>query len=720
MYTTKKNSKKETSKKDQHSKSETKIESCLIPLLLQRENIVFSLIGQPFEIKLIVTKIGNMVTISIPGINTEFNNSCDTPLFTLANIGTLSCSSYVARVSQNIPLGGSLNTILSNIPKQFRHYNGLPISFFIASDAPSDSSYTGNIDRFGQLQILNSRNQSTNVGAFISYPSSVSYIIYPPPCVINSNFRVSNGKSNSNIYDVSTSTIVEVELKTSLSIDFGDYNDISQAFRNGKLYTTWSDNSKELEYNTPNQNVKSLAMSKISVSSTCKKTQIKVDAPINLSRGGGGESINSGVTYTNTSIAISPENEQVIVAVSEQRSLSGNGFLFTISMDDGQTWSKKIIATGTSPDKLPPGGLFPRIHFDRFGSIYIIYTHRSNVQNSIGFVHDHVYLIYSADKGSSFRVLIDVYLSGTLPAGVPIIFPSPLSILSVPVGYNPNFIFTQNSSPTDPMTVAASGFGFSDFAIGPDSKFTNADSVWIAVNLALNGINTNSTIHIIGLRIPNLNMFDMNSLRTFTIAGDGIYSAMAVSIDVGANGQVGLLAQQSSVSGTFYDLPYSNVKLYLYSNPLGLVGDFSQRRNIVQTNLGTRIFPPVQPHRGLIANGNIVIDRNQTHQGRMYVSFLDRPNQINFNLRPYLTWSDNSGQSWSPPLLVSDLCSSDDPNITEFLLSLSIDPTSGTVATTFFSTRCDTGTLGFEGERDSIKGTDVYFMANVLLASELE
>jgi hypothetical protein len=72
----------------------------------------------------------------------------------------------------------------------------------------------------------------------------------------------------------------------------------------------------------------------------------------------------------------------------------------------------------------------------------------------------------------------------------------------------------------------------------------------------------------------------------------------------------------------------------------------------------------------------IAVDKSAQHPGRLYAVYSNRPNINSVTIRPYLTWSDDEGTTWSNPITVSD-----DPSpATAILPAVSVDPITGVVA----------------------------------------
>ena len=81
----------------------------------------------------------------------------------------------------------------------------------------------------------------------------------------------------------------------------------------------------------------------------------------------------------------------------------------------------------------------------------------------------------------------------------------------------------------------------------------------------------------------------------------------------------------------------------------------------------------------------IAIDKSRQHSGRIYAVYCNRPGIYSFASKPYLTWSDDQGLTWSDPICVS----SDRSSATATRANIAVDPKTGVVALTWFDARDD-------------------------------
>ena len=76
----------------------------------------------------------------------------------------------------------------------------------------------------------------------------------------------------------------------------------------------------------------------------------------------------------------------------------------------------------------------------------------------------------------------------------------------------------------------------------------------------------------------------------------------------------------------------------------------------------------------------IAIDKSRQHSGPIYPVYCNRPGIYSVASKPYLTWSDDQGLTWSDPICVS----SDRSSATAARANITVDPKTGVVALTWF------------------------------------
>jgi hypothetical protein len=207
-------------------------------------------------------------------------------------------------------------------------------------------------------------------------------------------------------------------------------------------------------------------------------------------------------------------------------------------------------------------------------------------------------------------------------------------------------------------------------------------------------------------------------------AGGPMY---AVGAPVSGLGKVGAFAVQEVVPGT-NNCTYGDVaigpqgqvmqvcsltesgqgggKVFVNVDPDGLgPAGFGDRIFVTETHVGGFDFIPPQPDRSVDAETGLAWDRTGgSHAGRVYLVYTyEKPNESD-DMDIYVRYSDDNGQTWSSGVRVND----DKTRNSQFLPKISLDPTSGNLAVTWYDARADLGTGG-PGDTDGVPNTDAQF-----------
>jgi hypothetical protein len=223
--------------------------------------------------------------------------------------------------------------------------------------------------------------------------------------------------------------------------------------------------------------------------------------------------------------------------------------------------------------------------------------------------------------------------------------------------------------------------------IGPDATDPNSDTVWTSVGDALNTCAPNEfQQRVLGWRVRGLGIenVEMSSLRRYILPGSD--RAGFGSIDVDPSGAVFVSLMQTNPEGTYLEQVRNNTRSWLNVLEHGLADDsFSSPREFALTAIGTCTILPPQPHNNFLRPGTnmIAVDKSDQHPGRLYAVYSNRPNITSPATKPYLTWSDDQGLTWSDPVNVS----TDTSAATAILPAISIDPTTGVVAVSWQDAR---------------------------------
>jgi len=147
-------------------------------------------------------------------------------------------------------------------------------------------------------------------------------------------------------------------------------------------------------------------------------------------------------------------------------------------------------------------------------------------------------------------------------------------------------------------------------------------------------------------------------------------------------------------------------KLFVNVDPDGLgPTNFGDRIFVTDTHVGGFDFIPPQPDRSVDAEPGLAWDRTGgPHNGRVYLIYtLEQKNESD-NTDIFVRYSDDGGVTWSSGVRVND----DSTVNSQFLPKVSLDPTTGNLATVWYDSRRDLGTGG-SGDTDGIANDDAQF-----------
>jgi hypothetical protein len=173
-------------------------------------------------------------------------------------------------------------------------------------------------------------------------------------------------------------------------------------------------------------------------------------------------------------------------------------------------------------------------------------------------------------------------------------------------------------------------------------------------------------------------------------------------IAVGPNGQVATVWQQST-SGIGPDV------ISVSTDPDGLGPQpFSNPSIVTATNVGSFRPIPAQPVRTVLANASLSWDlSNGPHRGRLYMTYCDASSTTSDDLKVYLRYSDDGGNTWSGRELLND----DTTGRSHFFPRVAVDQSNGNVGVAWYDCRLDPGSGPFD--TDGIPDTDVVAFGTV-------
>lgn len=149
-------------------------------------------------------------------------------------------------------------------------------------------------------------------------------------------------------------------------------------------------------------------------------------------------------------------------------------------------------------------------------------------------------------------------------------------------------------------------------------------------------------------------------------------------------------------------------KLFVNVDPDGLgPAGFGRRVSVTDTHVGGFDFIPPQPDRSVDAEPGLAWDRTGgPHNGRAYLIYTIEQRNESDNTDIEVRHSDDNGATWSAPVRVNDDATAN----SQFLPKISLDPTSGHLAVSWYDSRNDLGTGG-PGDTDGVPNDDVQFFA---------
>ena len=346
-------------------------------------------------------------------------------------------------------------------------------------------------------------------------------------------------------------------------------------------------------------------------------------------------------------IAVNPTNpDNIVVLTNIQEGFSG--LFLGVSFNGGQTWTRKIIATGDAigggPDGLGDSCCDPSLSFDQYGNLFMSYLY--NLENVVP-------VALSTDGGLNFHVIANI--------------PKP---------------------PKLPGTKGPSRHGEYRF-VDQETIVTGEGSVWLVFN---GGGPMNAT------GAPVTGLGHVGSFIPAEVI-PGTNNCTYGDIAVGPGGKVMNIC-------TLTESGQGGGKLFVNVDPDGLgPAGFGDRVLVEATHVGGFDFIPPQPDRSIDAEPGLAWDRTDgAHRGRVYVVYTLEAKNESDDTNVYLRFSDDDGTTWSAPERVND----DAGTNSQFMSKVALDPTSGHVAVVWYDSRNDLGTEA-PGDTDGVPNTDAQF-----------
>lgn len=362
------------------------------------------------------------------------------------------------------------------------------------------------------------------------------------------------------------------------------------------------------------------------------------------------------------SIDVNPTDPDNLVIVGHSGATPATGTYYeTIntfhSMDGGRNWT--LVALGaTDEDGIESDFRFdPTLAFDDDGNLYVGYGARS-----------------MDDSGNTVRTVVVAK--------------------STDGGQTYSFI----SLDTNPDTAGLPGNDKWHLATGPDPSDPLKQNVYIAWTQ----------------NIPEDGSTDQRIVISRSTDGGSIWSAPLIINDRSISGiSPGNLFADPAVG------PGGEVYVSWFNLNTGKIWvDISRDGGLTfgtdsLVHQGAAIFKkriPAQPDRGVFIGSTIDTDRSGgPYNGRLYAAYVDYGDGGHPNTDLYLSYSDDSGNTWSPPIQVND----DTGRKSQFLPWLDVDQVTGLVTLVWYDARNDADNqqvelfLAFSDDGGSNFGTNI-------------
>ncbi len=137
--------------------------------------------------------------------------------------------------------------------------------------------------------------------------------------------------------------------------------------------------------------------------------------------------------------------------------------------------------------------------------------------------------------------------------------------------------------------------------------------------------------------------------------------------------------------GEVYVSWYSGPNIYVNTSTDG-GQSFGTAVLVSTSSAGFKKSIPANPKRGIFVGPTIEVDRSGgSHNGRVYVAFVDGGTHGHPDYDVFVAYSDDQGATWSTPVRVND----DTGDKSQFLPWIDVDPRTGIVGVVWYDTRDD-------------------------------
>ena len=356
--------------------------------------------------------------------------------------------------------------------------------------------------------------------------------------------------------------------------------------------------------------------------------------------------------------------------------ISETGIFTTFSLDNGVTWTPRVLATGT--DGFPVACCDPSAAFDDFGNLFFIYLAIDPVTQE-----NSIVVLLSTDGGQTFAQSAQFAGDPTDPGNVD---RCEVTTARLPDG-------------TGAVWVSFVDFGgtvFSQVAVGAPVTGLGLVGPWGAPQV-----------------IPQ--------------SGPGSGATLphnVAHLSIGPDGQVAYAHQE--VARTEDD------RVFVNTDPDGLgPAPFGNAVLVDNTQITAFETLPGQPTRGLSVVATVAYDRSTgPHRGRLYITYTQAVTEGRFDEFGFplagtvdadiiLRYSDDNGATFSPPFRVNDDPVADKNS--QFFQRVAVDPVTGNVAVGWLDSRDDAGggdaddEIGYYLTVGQSQGNGIVFAPNMKL-----
>jgi hypothetical protein len=223
-------------------------------------------------------------------------------------------------------------------------------------------------------------------------------------------------------------------------------------------------------------------------------------------------------------------------------------------------------------------------------------------------------------------------------------------------------------------------------------RFVDQPTITSGANEAWLVFNAGGPIMAAGARVAGLGRVAVADFASTRQVVPGTNNCTYGDVAIGPAGQVMNVC-------TLTETGSGGGRLLVSLNPNGVGGNFSNGIFVTDSHIGGFHFIPAQVDRSIDAEPSLAWDRSGgVHNGRVYLVFTFNTTNQDNNTDIEESFSDDQGASWSPAVRVND----DATRNSQFNPAVSLDPTSGNLAVTWYDCRND---LGLGGPGDTNNGT---------------